>query len=218
MLLLELEDPLIQQVLKPDYAACFIYHSFKHSQGNQWLQRQIVSYAHLIRPLWEVKESDARAISIALNQLLQSYDKMREKGLHVSNEATSPLGTSRAADQALYLMINFLKGENEPKPTIVEAITYGIIERDHYFFAKPNGRNKTSPDINSPSRDNWLSHAIHFGLNGNPTGLKEFDEMYRDARAYILSRKLDQESQGKFDKVLAIYTDKHPGVAINLQP
>jgi len=216
---LEAKEPLIQQELTPDYAARFAYLSFRHSQGNQWLQRQIVSFVHIIRPSWEVNESDVPAISIELNKLLQSYDIMREKGLHVSNTvATSPHGTDQAVSRIVYLMKNFLKIDDEPKPTIVETIAAEIIRADHYFLTKENGRNKTSPDIKVPLRDNFLSHAIRFGLNGNPTGLAEFDEMYRDVKAHISSGRLDQESQGKFDKVMEIYKTNHPEVAIMMQP
>ncbi len=213
----------IKNILTPDYAARFAYHSFRHSQGNQWLQKQIVSYAHAIRPSWEVQQSDIPKISTALNTLLPSFEKMKQQGLHVSTEATSYYGTSRATDRILGLMEHCLKGESEPKESelkgeIINDISKAIINQDHHFLIQKYGRNKIPPDINSPSRDDWLSHVVHFGLNGKPTGLKEFDEMYRDVRAHILSGRLDQESQKKFDEVLQIYKDKHSGVAINMQP
>ena len=216
---LETKEPSIQEEeLTPEYAARYAYHSFRHSQGNQWLQKRIVDFTHSIRPSWKVDGSNLPVISEEFSKLLESFDRMKQQKLHASTEATSPYGTSRAADRILYLMEHFLKGESEPKEEIIKGIAGAIINQDHNFLTRENGRNKTDPDINIPLRDNWLSHAIHFGLNGTPTGLEEFNEMYSDVRDHILSGKLDQESQDKFEQVLKIYKDKHPGFEINMQP
>ena len=214
---LETKEPLIQQVLTPEYAARFAYHSFRHSQGGQFLEGNIVSYVHTIRRSWTFTEQDLPQALSEFNKLLLSYKKMQQKGLHLSGtNETNEYGTKRAVDRAFYLMQRFLKGAAEPKPTIVDSIASGIIQQDHLFLTRPLGRNKKNPDIRSPLRDNWLSHAVHFGLNNNPTGLAEIDEMYRDVRAHILRGQLDPKSQKKFDEVLQIYKDKHPGVVINI--
>lgn len=104
------------------------------------------------------------------------------------------------------------KSDPDKKRELIKKLADEITDRDLEFLRKGRERN---PDSKKPLMDPWLSFVIHFGLNGNSTGVPELDEMYKDIRAFIT--RPDAEVSQKLTETLKIYIRKHPGVKINLK-
>lgn len=213
-----------RQRLTPQYASLILVHSYRHSQGAPPIQRLIFSYLHFIRPEWKISIGDKpKAIDLSKEMIFSflygkgNKRKERRVTLH-ENRPNIYVTINDIRNQLDIMQTEFNNQENlepENKKKLVEEIAKEITFRDLKFLERKNGR-KRNPDSKKPLMDPWLSHLVHFGLNGNSTRVPEFDEMYEDIRAFI-TRPGAEISQALTD-TLKIYGEKHPGIKINLKP
>lgn len=214
-------NPENVEKLTPRYASLVFFNSFRHSQGQTTIQKDIFSYLHIIRPEWKITQEDkAKTLEISQNMIFSFlYGKGHERKdgvtLHDSYPTKDRAGID-IIDQLGEMEEKFNdeeKSDQEKKRELIQKLAEDIADTDLYFMEK--GR-KRSPDRKSPPMDPWLSHIVHFALNKNFTGVPELDEMYKDIRAFIT--RPGAEINQKLTEILKIYRKKHPGVKINLNP
>jgi hypothetical protein len=220
-------NPENAEKLTPEYASLVFFNSFRHSQGIPIIQRDIFSYVHIIRPKWKISPEDKpKILEISQNMILSflyGEEDKRKEGV-ILHDSYPPKNI------AIVEIINRLgdmedKFNDKEKPTpekkreLIQKISESITSQDLDFLNRENGRER-NPDSKKPLMDPWLSFIVHFGLNKNSTEVPEFDEMYRDIRAFITrpGAEINQFWLNSFTETLNIYRKKHRGVKINLEP
>jgi hypothetical protein len=99
---------------------------------------------------------------------------------------------------------------------VMSGITARIIYRDHHYLTSPKGRPRVvnTKAANTMVADTRLSHLCYYGFEGHPTGLSEYDRMFKDITEVIYAGvakegravyELDQLQQ-----VIGLYIKYHP--------
>lgn len=219
-------NPENVEKLTPRYASLVFFNSFRHSQGVPTMQRNIFNYVHIIRPKWEITlEDKPKILEVSQNMILSflygTHGRKEGVSLHVSSKGTHKDRVNIEIAHELAEMeeqFNYYNEKSDPekKRELIKKIADVIIDKDLEFLSKEQGRNKIPHNSRKPFMDSWLSYIVHFGLNGNSTGVPELDEMYKDIRAFITRPGVEKSQE--LTEVLKIYRKKHPGVKINLNP
>lgn len=220
------------EYLSTEFASELLEGSFLFSQGSEMEQCMIFGYIHAARPSWRVQygEDAAREIADATKAKILPV-LMPDNGVR----RHPPLsGDASTLDWPLFKMVygkpgqftameGFLasthKGDEEK---YVPNLTWGLVKRDHKFIVENEaGRPRTNPSDTDPSRDPFLSHIVHYGILGNPTGQDVFDEMFTDVAEYLKTVKKGQtypryedDFPHKLAEVLGKYVEKHAGFSL----
>lgn len=216
----QLKTESLQETLTPEYAARFLFHSFRHSQGDSVLQSRIFSYAHLLRPDWTIDDGSRSKIREISQKMVFAFlggngEGKKDVVVHTPSAIgdDAELGVMKELD---YMEERF--DERAPnRDELSTQITKLIIERDLKYLTRDGGRERAPASAQKPLLDPWLSFLVHFGLNRNPTGMVELDEMYKDVRVSVTKPSEERDLTG-FNDVLRIYQEKHPGTPIDLNP
>lgn len=212
--------------LTPEYAAHLLYHSFRHSQGSPNLQERIFNYVHFTRPEWRIAPKDKPTIRRLSGKLISKYlgEDNHKKGVML-HSPVKDYDLDRNLDAGIDDMektFNGIHSFHREKGDLVSAITGDVIFHDLKFLELKTGRPRIPGSSEKPAMDPWLSFIVHFGLNRNPTGVTEFDEMYGEVRKVLfdppVEERVYQDWSPSYQKVLEIYQEKHPGAPIDLNP
>lgn len=229
------KNPEMQNQLAPEYAARFLFHSFRHSQGYPSIQTHIFEYAHIIRPGWKIPKEEEKTILEISKKMILSFigqDGKHKTGIVLHQALPSTNQDGQIEGQLDEMRKAFSEQTNlysDWKDIITAHIVRDIVVRDQDFLTKENGRERSPGHSEKPLMDPWQSFIVHFGLNRNPTGIAEFDEMYADVRKFIITHLSGKSSLEdnfidnddwirNFKNVLRIYQEKHPGAKIDLSP
>lgn len=219
-----LRNPEHAEKLTPQYASLLLFHSFRHSQGVEEIQRDIFSYIHIIRPEWRITPEDKPGIFAGSKEMIHAFlygsghGRKQGMALHDSYPIQDIETVNIAIADALDHMedrFDDKKSKPKKKRELIQIMSDSIINTDLHWLLEEDGRER-SPVSEKPKMDPWLSFIVHFGLNGNSTGVPELDEMYRDIRAFIVGSNVQINQE--LTEILKIYKRKHPGVKINLNP
>ena len=232
-------NPETQDSLSVAHGADLFFTSYYFSQGLPGLQLNIFRYLHLIRPAWRIADEEKPVIRrqalAKVFQHLQHAQGEQPPGGKVTHASYRETDIYSDVSGNLDEMKNILDGaeDNNPdfqqKDYVISQLAYWVYTRDFetLFEEKENekkevigvsekGRPRHGINPNAPYGfgDPWLSHAIYYGVLGNPTPMGEFDEMFRDIGEYIKSGKLfqdlDRVDDVRFATVDELYWRKHP--------
>lgn len=210
----------LERELTPEYAARIIFDSFRFSQGDPDLQKQIFAYLHGIRPKWKISND-------LLNKISKEFT-FRVRGFMGYSEEPKPnvdrsllhynLGASSESDpindEMLIDMEKIFNGE-ETLIVNVPVIARGVIVRDKRYLldkGRPRTFHRSGPE-KSEMGDPWLSHSIYYGVEEHATGLPEFDQMFVEVGEYLRNNATRESGSIlylDFAAVQKVYEEKSP--------
>lgn len=204
---------LLEDNLTADKATEIFYGSFRFSQGSPTLQRSMVQHIANKHPDWTMDNQLAEEVKKRFLQKAAKY-------LRVDSDInTKPLVHSNVGDlealesETANRLAEFQEAINQvPGETDLYDITTTIIERDAKFLVDPNNYFP----IGRPGergQGEFLSHLCHYVMNRQPTGIEEFDDLFRDVYEHIgdtVLSYLSPENDGKLTKVIEYYNRFHP--------
>lgn len=217
--------------LTPEYAARILFRSYEHSQGNAALQGLLFEYLHLIRPKWQINDREEEIVKSLVKPRIMSYlspehavhkDLLKPRSQENSDVGELEEKVMNSLSQELGSMRRILSSEEDlfipDRPILIRKIAQGVIEGDLRFLKI--GRQRFGLDPKTPKVDPYFSFLVHYALQGNPTGIKEFDQMYKDIRQTTL---LPEAHQGvpahtlkNLNNLIALYNAKHPDSPVEL--
>lgn len=171
-----------------EIAISMLIHSFKHSQGDPYLQSLIFEYIHTKHPSWKIDDQDKfkNESQRVIHEFLGSHIPKRHKNISATD-----------IDEALILerqeFISELlkdKYKNDQVPIIMEK----IINRDHHFIITRGGRPRLTDNIkrDDPYTNPFTSYFCYFGVDEHSTGNKLFDDIY-DKSVRLLNDRLQND-------------------------
>ncbi len=194
---IEQEEPAIE--LDAKKAGRLFFLSFKFSQGKQFIQRDIFSWLHQRYPAYRLNNTVKLQILEAQNKITGSLIKNpatadSSKRLHhkpldedLQEQTTVLVDVMQAIlDNIPSAEVKMPYNENEflpSSPHIVGDIAWAIIGRDLRFV---QGRVRKNVNPLSADNDPYLSHICYYGLESHPTGTEEYDELFREIKAFLL--------------------------------
>lgn len=229
------ETPEAQELWTPQYAAEIFLNSWPHSQGNPELQKHIFGYMHRQLPFATMPDQLKTIVMGLTARPIQEH--ATHNPLSASKDpsivAAHPTPKAGSIPNEFMGRLNDMQrilNETDPVYGNVQALTEVIIRRDYRWlvgeFNKDGervsepGRPRSNPDVADPQRDPWLSHVIHYGLQGQATGHPLFDRMYGEINEYIrhgnASGDWGRNTDAMFDMVLQVYAEKHPHIQSDL--
>jgi hypothetical protein len=124
-----------------------------------------------------------------------------------------------AIDKNLKIMQTIFDEETEDSEILLPKLSTSIFKRDYHYLVDPGkGRLKTptTEDDRSFFNDPWSSFFVEFVMRGRKTGIPEFNEMYRDVRAYIERQHREKTEEWvmnmepKFTEIIKSHNNHHP--------
>ena len=215
-------------------ASKLLVYSFAASQGADFLQHLFFVHFHKTHPHWQIPRGkfSEQMFERSKKQVLEFVLPRNsiKPILHVAKTVDGPiteptvLGTLRKEIEEMreafageYLFDNKMEPwDNASKPALFEKIIDEMVLRDYKFLYTREGRTRTQETVESHGRDKWLSHSIEYVLRGRTTGNRDFDELYRELKAFILENRSQDTHfwREKFEPeimgVLGIYNKYHP--------
>jgi len=184
-----------------EYGLQLYLKSFKHSQGDPYLQDHILYYYAELHPGWritddQVKEiySKAKGPALSINNV-NDPKKLRPHITKNEGDVEYELTTHlRSFQQALSDRPHHLSTEERMK-----YITREFLERELLYMDR--GR----PNRKGTSADPYFSYYQHYIVEKNPTGHVELDKMYQEIGKY-----LKQDNKDLVQMLEDKYKERHP--------
>ncbi len=183
-------DPMSTDRLKT-----LFFLSFKYSQGSTSLQENIFDWHHYLHPTWKLDENFKRDFRAVVKPTIVSFlhQPSRNHDLESQYHSYQP---EHKIESEINTQINKMKRAYNSKshydPT--KQILEGVIDADFMFLCAQDGRDRIYPDTNVTSKDRYLSHLLHYGLKGQPTGAPEYDSMFASISAYLRAHQDQYEN------------------------
>jgi hypothetical protein len=167
--------------LTPEYGVRVLFHSFRYSQGDPELQQLIFVYLHNLRPAWTIDENLEEEISTRFIPLAKQFlNQYKPTTFHADTPETVESSTKSELDAMLGVFSESLDEES-----VIPTITEHLIQREYRFLRKGRDRKLPSKSFQkTPLTDPWMSHFRYFALEGHPTGLTEFDQMFQEMKKF----------------------------------
>lgn len=223
-----------ERVLDLNYLRKILFLSYKFSQGNPGLQYEIFQYIHVLHPDWKMdNELKSKALEeirrLAKQYIPYSQSESEEvnpsgKLQHASKGSTDTITEKQIDDDVQSRIEEIQQALNERTPykdekdEIVRKITDITMRMDHRYLSRPEGRTRGEipKDRQTPQTDPFISFLCYYGLQGNLTGLEEFDAMFKDVSGVVLEDGLAPDpvwhktKLDKFHKIIGFYNEHHP--------
>lgn len=210
----------VNKPLTVEYARKVLFLSYRYSQQNTRLQQRLFRYLHKIRPEWRIPNEDFKKElqSTALKQFstfvipkngLQLHPL---RGRHEPKENTideADIASSIEAEiSSMENVLNDIPPSNpdssyglewslglhlKSTQELIPNIVTDMLSRDGYYLLAEGGRDRAGIKNYSPQSDRWSSHVIDYALKRNPAGLPEYNKLFSDVRAYILSPEREND-------------------------
>lgn len=229
-----------QEILDSRKGVDLLISSFRFSQGLPALQREIFRYLHDIYPNSGIDDSTKNSITTEAMPTIRRFLKHTpEKAaninpapiiLHSYLFPDTPTNTTsiddvdtkieKEAKNRIDDMQEIFNTDPGKNPFSIHSIIRDIVARDFKFLYEKNGRPRNNPDQTYPMHDPWLSHLCHYGLNGNATGLPEFDQMFKDVNDCLKNygtSMLSWQTDSQLDHVMRIYNENHPQTPVKIK-
>ena len=196
--------------LTPEYAARLIFWSFKLSQGNTELHREIFEYIHSIQPQWRITGE-------MKDEIIQKSVEISNKYLNGSSASPHRVDQEKMRTEIkgqLELLTQFLEKNTKyerPKEHILQVLQASFIERDFNFIK--NGR-KSSPD-------KYVSYICDYILKSKKTSIPEYDKMLADLKPLVIEDLKDTVEDPRFftslEKIVQEYNLANPKDPVDLK-
>lgn len=227
------EEPLTLETEKsePDIKELghLFFLSFKFSQGNAGAQKEIFEYLKTKHPGWVLTDEFLDKLE---SELVPRFSRYMERGLGLTHAEETSSGQT-VLDESKNSVAQTVRNEIEElssvwesadaidKGEIMKSLLGNILNSDHFWLSRLNGRNKQMGERYHPDRDPFLSHLVYYGFLGHDTGSKDYNDMFLDM-AEFLREKYNKHgityfSPGKLVEVINIWNEKHPSMQFNLE-
>lgn len=220
-------DP--KEVFPLEKVSNLAYFSFKFSQGNNYLQKEIFEYLHILHPQLRIDDAKKQLISERTKKMVDKYlthapetahgMNPKPKIFHVSLSQGKPFASEKEMEkikeeELQKRMDQMQEAFNSTTTVQISSITIRIIDNDFLNLYERGGlKDRSHPKTDNSANDPWASHICHYALNGNPTGIEEFNRMFQDVNNFLRTQgtsNLSRETDSKLDNVIRIYNEKHP--------
>ncbi len=157
-------------------AAKLFIASFEHSQGNQtaqWILFEQISQTH---PEYALSEKDRSEL---IRRVTKPIDNILQPNKHTNVDSEK---MKKVLEKEIDNMIDCLS--KKPKLPNIESFSISdlleeLIVQEYGFLCVKGGRPR--------EKDKYFSYICHYALEGNKTGIKEFDEIYEEIGKFIQS-------------------------------
>ena len=233
----ERAEEIPQDELTAEYAAKLLFHSFRFSQGSPGTQRLLFQFIHELHPDWRINVDMNEAVLARANNLVNNY--MFKKGgsnrrsVHAlktgfqdgQNKNISKSDTRESIQDMLTIMADNLESyipkDEDNIPKLAHAIMLDIAESDGDYLLRDSNRRPhvlaSDGNKKSPFTDPWFSFICFYALEGNTTGISEFDELFAEISKVIRSAKAGDPSNNLIRHIIDIYAKRHPDIKIALE-
>ena len=201
---------LEKQKLTPDYAARLIFWSYKLSQGNTGLQKEIFEYLHDVHPEWQVTNEMKQPIFEKTFEIANKY-------LNESSVSPHRLDAEKITEDLkgqIELLVQFLEKNlkyERPKEHVLKGLKKSFIDSDFYFLEKER---KSSPK-------KYKSYICDYILGHYKTSIPEYDKMLGELRPLILEDLKDTVTDSRFDnqleRIIKAYNIANPKALVDLK-
>jgi hypothetical protein len=216
------EQPSIEILSK------IFFLSFKFSQGREYLQRSIFRYIHNQNPGWVIDDEVSGKIYEHVKEPVRKYFFQTTSGangrprLHKlpADIIAANLPENTARTMLFDMQTAFMTGED---PGYVPALAREIMKQDIYYLSCHGGRVRSNVPAGKeflPAYDPRFSHIVHYGFEGNPTGLEIYDRMFKDIANYLKSPRAEQnfEDRLSLELLINLYRQYHPAYDFEFAP
>lgn len=193
------------------YLMRVLFESFRHGQGSLEVQLQMFRNVASKHADWhlidEQKSLLEKSFSVRMTKFFQPKENPR---LH--RKVRGYIATVEEVIEQLQIRFN-----EDRNSTVFNINTFAghLVGRDHFFTVQNKRRPRKSKKINerNPILDPYLSYVCYFGIEGNTTGIAEFDDLYSEVKEAILERpdvSVPQLRGRDWKKVVEKYVLTHP--------
>lgn len=230
--------------LTAEYGAKIFFLSYRFSQGNSALQRYVFDFFHLLRPYWRITDALKKEISQIVKPQIENFLGVGKK--YAQGVSQSPKGTYHPEignaqftgykiDDAVYLELGEMeKSFNGRKKYFrqrtIKELAEGISILEHNWLVVKGGRPRKPAQSQkvTTATDPFFSQLCYYGFLGHSTGVKEYDEMFREVATYIRSalvpprvfswpRKPAFAQFGRLSDVVRVYNEHHPDSKVSIE-
>lgn len=198
----------------PEEISRLLVHSFRFSQGDTILQEkllELVAFNNQGRLTPDAIEKSVEPAAAIVKKIIF------EPSVHsklTGDVTTDEFIKSQVDVNAETLIHSIFKGERL-NPDI-GFVARGVISRDYkYMVLRDGGRYRQTPVKMAPGNDPYLSHFVYHGLLGKPTGMAEYDQVFRQIKDNYLNHYETWHSRAQYDsqEVIDAYMQHHPDQA-----
>lgn len=218
---------IFSDVLKPqregrvgpplDRISQLFFLSFKFSQGESSLQFEIFTYIKYLHPEWIISDDLKKKIGSRVADPIRRLISQKHFPINGTFYHTFHKYSASAQEEELENIGEAFE-KKRAKPNIY-YIAKAIIEQDRYFLIEKGGRPRSPNKSANPASDKWLSHIVHYGLEGHTTHTEEFDGMFSLVKQEIMDvltgKKPEgglgvKEDMGSLGRVIEKHIETHP--------
>lgn len=198
----------VDEPLEINYISKLFIQTFKHSQGMSHVQKRIMEYLKRVHPNWTITDAILVKIKDRASDPIWSIVGDNRKPNKIPHNMQDE---SRFTNQLVYQLgelqrvFNSKDEDTETEEELIELLARDIISRDIHYLG--HGRPERKPEREHTSlHDSYFSFAKHFAIDGNSTGFKELDLMYKGIEEQTISNLKVQE---EFEILNRLYEKKH---------
>ncbi len=179
--------------LSVDHAAMLIFLSFRFSQGSGGTQDAILEWLHLAFPSYRLSQENIENVSNKIVEMSKKYILNNLKRHTTNNDpggrpVTEDYIKKEVSDYVNSFFVTLEGGVDNhlTRQQSLEKILTRIIERDYYYLIGQKGRPNGGMD----------SQFVTYGIQRKPTGLAEYDQMFRDMYNLVESERETHDHSG----------------------
>lgn len=242
--------------LTAQHLARVLFYTFKFSQGSEPLQGKLMEFEHKLHPDWILTPELLSQTQELGKEMIARYFAPDEKGQNIKHLNVS-WQIAGVLHKQLEHFQKVMAGSINPTSTLntlAKDIARGVLRRDHFYLVirnsgRPRVKNQDTfiyergqpsravelvdPDLaQNPLYDKYFSYFKHYILDGNPTGLEDFNLLFKMINHFWRKRFLFvwkhfsinfnqevMENMGtlcltpasKYSAIKKIWEEKHPG-------
>ena len=179
--------------LDSEHATRLLFKSFYFSQGGTPLQEAIFSWLHTRYPEYRITDQMKDLIEKSILPRVRavvSANPEDTKGaiLHpvpefqgIRSNLESEIRTQLDSMQEI-----FERPVERYAYDPLHVVTQNLINRDARYLIRKGSRPRGgTKNMKAPEGDPFLSHLCHYGLNGQPTGVAEYDRMFQEIDSFV---------------------------------
>ncbi len=218
-----------EQELTLAKAKSLLFFSFYFSQGNEGLHEAIFRWLHARYPhyiLDEEAENKLYHMTLpAMQKVVPTYfvappeEELASGSYHQTHLHSDARDSLKKEIHNMGTLLNGPQADAHALAPIIVTMIKKIIHSDYrYIVASATGRRRTEHDPKVPMKDKYLSHFCKYLVEGDSTGVTEYDAMFLEMREFIQKNYQDlfsvegtenREQTEELFRVVKMYRDTH---------
>jgi hypothetical protein len=155
--------------------------SFKYSRGSSSLQKRLFSYLKIQNPNWSISNDLLQRLKTEVRAPIENIvnpRKLQVSDVHFSVQEHEIEKTIEQELQSMVRKFDFKQTDYDyrSKEEYLQGMVISMVDRDRHFL------DSEKPQF---TRDPNLSYVCFYAIEGNKTGIEEFDEVYKDVANFI---------------------------------